>query len=276
MEITNASSIEKGSVLITADDRTGKDKVKRKSSLLPNSIQHVYAVATSVNAKEKEENTLIMSLLKSMKHLDSGSSIIFPGKVGVQTVAHQLQVTHGLTGIKTLRNSDNINNLEENRKKSWNNTPIFVIGEKFGRGLDIADVEYVFISSPPTSPAAYAHLAGRTGRAGNHGVAVTFVRDFKEAKRLLILSNKLGIHFDSIDSVQDVKNSVVDHEALIQSDDVNETSKVNVDQEKVEENLSKLNVGALKDLLRERNLKVSGRKSELISRLKDNMLSSLD
>ena len=271
MEITNASSIEKASILITADERTGKNVNKRKSSLLPNSIQHVYAVASGVDSKDKGEIILIDSLLKSMNHLDSGSSIIFPGKTGVETVARQLQDVHGLKGVKTLRNSDNMNNLDENKDILWNNTSIFVIGEKFGRGLDIANVEYVFISSPPMSPAAYAHLAGRTGRAGKHGVAITFVRDLKEAKRLIFLSNKLGIQFDSIDSVQKVKKSADHHEAAIESENATDAEKVCIDQEIVKEDLSQLNVTALKELLRERNLKVSGKKSELISRIKDNI-----
>lgn len=272
MEITNASSIEKGSVLVSADDRTGKDAMRRKSSLLPNSIEHLYVVAgDSDNLKEEEEEQkVINTLLKLMKDLDSGPSIIFPGKVGVQKLVQQLQDRHGLKGVKTLRNSDTVDdNTEEDREESWENTSIFVIGEKFGRGLDIPNVQYVFISSPPTSPAAYAHLAGRTGRAGKHGVAVTCVRNLKEAKRLLNLSSKLGIKFGIVESTQKAKTGSESKDAVI-------VSKVTVNHNEVEEDLGDLTVVALKDLLRKRNLKVSGNKRELLLRLKDDMINIPD
>ena len=265
MEITNASSIEKGSTLISADDRTGKDVAKRKSSLLPSSIRHLYVVTnTSTDEVENDDQDFINALLQSMDYLDSGSSIIFPGKGGVQMVADALKGTHGFQGVKTLRSSsisdDNIDQVENKNEISlWKDTPIYVIGEKFGRGLDIPNIKYVFISSPPVSPAAYAHLAGRTGRANQHGVAVTFVRDFKEAKRLFVLSNKLGMKFDSIDAFQCSHGRERPNSVAV-NDDIHEHSDK-------EDGLHNLNVETLKSMLRERNLKVSGKKSELISRL---------
>ena len=43
------------------------------------------------------------------------------------------------------------------------------------RGLDIPDLSHVFQYEPPEDPEAYIHRAGRTGRAGASGVAITLV-----------------------------------------------------------------------------------------------------
>ncbi len=43
------------------------------------------------------------------------------------------------------------------------------------RGLDIADVSHVFNYHLPFDPESYVHRVGRTGRAGNKGIAVTLV-----------------------------------------------------------------------------------------------------
>ncbi len=270
MEITNASSIEKGSVLITADDRTGKDERKRKNSLLPDTIQHFFMVSNDVFIDEGEEHFLVESLQKSMNYLDPGTSIIFPGKVGVQKVAELLSDTNGFQDVRTLRNSDITlasSTYNNDSNASWENTPLYVIGEKFGRGLDIPNVKYVFISSPPTSPAAYAHLAGRCGRAGKNGVAVTLLRDFKEAKRLLVLSIKLGLQFGSINQLRG------NQKHHVQNDVTNASTTSNNNVFVAEEDFSNLTVEKLKEILKDRGLRVSGKKSELISRLKEDLAS---
>jgi superfamily II DNA/RNA helicase len=41
------------------------------------------------------------------------------------------------------------------------------------RGLDIADVEYVFNYDAPNDPDTYVHRIGRTGRAGKEGISVS-------------------------------------------------------------------------------------------------------
>lgn len=51
-----------------------------------------------------------------------------------------------------------------------------------GRGLDVASVGCVINFSCPNHLEAYVHQVGRTGRAGNKGVAYTFVNSAEEAK----------------------------------------------------------------------------------------------
>lgn len=47
------------------------------------------------------------------------------------------------------------------------------------RGLDIPELSHVFQMEPPEDPEAYIHRAGRTGRAGASGVAITLVTGFE-------------------------------------------------------------------------------------------------
>jgi len=42
-----------------------------------------------------------------------------------------------------------------------------------GRGIDIPDLSHVFQYEPPEDPESYIHRAGRTGRAGASGIAIT-------------------------------------------------------------------------------------------------------
>jgi superfamily II DNA/RNA helicase len=68
------------------------------------------------------------------------------------------------------------------------------MGEKFARGLDIS-MDYVIISAPPSSPSAYIHLAGQTGRNGWPGMAITLVQGMKEARRVVALAGALEVGF---------------------------------------------------------------------------------
>lgn len=49
------------------------------------------------------------------------------------------------------------------------------------RGLDISGVTHVYNFDIPQDPESYVHRIGRTGRAGKHGIAITFVTPRKEA-----------------------------------------------------------------------------------------------
>ena len=42
-----------------------------------------------------------------------------------------------------------------------------------GRGIDIPELSHVFQYEPPEDPESYIHRAGRTGRAGATGIAIT-------------------------------------------------------------------------------------------------------
>ncbi len=136
--------------------------------------------------------------------------IIFPGRLGVDRVQQELMM-RGIDDIRTLRNLDGKKGMgrpafededlspaeeRDNSNNKWKSVPIYIIGERFARGLDLPDVEYVFMLSPPSSAAGYAHMAGRTGRSGRSGMAITLVRPRNnEVQRLAAIAEALGLKF---------------------------------------------------------------------------------
>lgn len=61
------------------------------------------------------------------------------------------------------------------RQFKENKIDILVATDVAARGLDISGVSHVYNFDIPQDPESYVHRIGRTGRAGNSGMAVTFV-----------------------------------------------------------------------------------------------------
>ncbi|MBU1080560.1 MAG: DEAD/DEAH box helicase, partial [Spirochaetes bacterium] len=62
------------------------------------------------------------------------------------------------------------------------------------RGLDLPDVSHVISFDLPEEPTIYMHRAGRTGRAGKHGVSVALA-DLVELKRASKIAVRYGFPF---------------------------------------------------------------------------------
>ena len=52
---------------------------------------------------------------------------------------------------------------------------VLIATDVLARGIDVSDVDYVVNFDVPLNPEDYVHRIGRTGRAGEHGSAYTFV-----------------------------------------------------------------------------------------------------
>ena len=83
---------------------------------------------------------------------------------------------------------------------------ILVATDVAARGLDIEHLSHVVNFDVPSSPDAYVHRIGRTGRAGREGVAITFA----EAREHRLLRNieaqtKRKIAIESIPTVHDLR-----------------------------------------------------------------------
>ncbi|KAI3958021.1 hypothetical protein MKW98_020663 [Papaver atlanticum] len=77
------------------------------------------------------------------------------------------------------------------RNKTFN---VLVTTDVAGRGIDIKDVAHVINYDMPANIEKYTHRIGRTGRAGNKGVATTFLTShdtdfFNDLRKTLISSN---------------------------------------------------------------------------------------
>ncbi|TPX59653.1 hypothetical protein SpCBS45565_g07674 [Spizellomyces sp. 'palustris'] len=63
-------------------------------------------------------------------------------------------------------------------------TRLLTLTEWEARGLDLPSVTHVFILGPPSSPASYLHMAGRTGRYGRPGHVITLLGGRRYSSRM--------------------------------------------------------------------------------------------
>jgi superfamily II DNA/RNA helicase len=205
MQLTGAASMDKAATLVTAsgDVRTKKDAQKRKSSLIPSTLKHCYRLVAEQSDDTTSTSTMthastLDSLWTTLQSIPPAPTLVFPGRVGVDLVVKAL-TDRGLDDIRTL-SAESLKAPPGIGDNNWNQTSVYVVNDKFGRGLDLSGVEYVVLLSPPSSAAGYTHLAGRTGRNGQFGTAITLVRP-KEAPKLVAIAQALGLDFASTEDI---------------------------------------------------------------------------
>ncbi|MBF0451559.1 MAG: DEAD/DEAH box helicase [Candidatus Magnetomorum sp.] len=92
------------------------------------------------------------------------------------------------------------------------------------RGLDVNNLSHVINYSLPQDPESYVHRIGRTGRAGNEGIAITFITP-NEYSRLMFIQRiaKADIKRSKIPQVKDIiqakKKKIYDVLTTILKDD---------------------------------------------------------
>jgi ATP-dependent RNA helicase DeaD len=77
------------------------------------------------------------------------------------------------------------------------------------RGIDLPELSHVFLYEPPEDPESYIHRAGRTGRAGASGMAISLV-NVSERPDLLRIARRFDIDLQelTLPSDEDVANIV--------------------------------------------------------------------
>jgi ATP-dependent RNA helicase DeaD len=92
------------------------------------------------------------------------------------------------------------------RRFRENKIEILVATDVAARGLDIEHVSHVVNYDVPSSPDAYVHRIGRTGRAGREGVAVTFA-EIREQRLLRNIEQytKRKIAIENVPTVHDLR-----------------------------------------------------------------------
>jgi ATP-dependent RNA helicase DeaD len=89
------------------------------------------------------------------------------------------------------------------------NLRFLVATDVAARGIDLPELSHVFQYEPPEDPEAYIHRAGRTGRAGGSGTAVSLVNP-TEAPGLLRIARRFAINLQEchLPSDEDVERVV--------------------------------------------------------------------
>jgi superfamily II DNA/RNA helicase len=193
MDIVGASSMDKAATLVTADVRTKKDGAVRKSSLLPANLIHAYRlIPAAPGGGTGKSMTMLTELIATMQHLDPHPCLIFPGPVGVERTQTYLQNAdfldvRGLSSLMDERRPGTASPVSD-----WKSTPIYVVKERLGRGLDLPELKYVFVLGIPTNAASYAHLAGRTARGDQMGTAITIFEP-SDAAKLSSIADTFGL-----------------------------------------------------------------------------------
>lgn len=84
------------------------------------------------------------------------------------------------------------------------------------RGIDLPDLSHVIIYEPPDDPELYIHRAGRTGRAGGGGVAISLV-DVVEQMTLDRIAKRYGIEMQqwSLPAPEDVEAIVSERVTIL-------------------------------------------------------------
>ncbi len=97
----------------------------------------------------------------------------------------------------TILEHQNATAVSESRNGQDFDYPILVASQAGARGLHFEEIDYVFILGRPKDPNEYAHLAGRTGRRGQHGVVISIL-SYRDGKNLKRWGTQLQITFEQL------------------------------------------------------------------------------
>lgn len=151
---------------------------------VPPEIEHMYFV---VESRDKIE-----FLRKLLASLQVKRALVFINTSAAieETVAKLCH--HGVSAIAI--HGSSIKKDRQGAMESFRDgrVPVLVASDLAARGLDIPGICCVINLELPEDPQAYQHRAGRTGRAGAEGLALSIV-DRAEEKHISFLQKKLNI-----------------------------------------------------------------------------------
>ncbi|MEO5763236.1 MAG: DEAD/DEAH box helicase [Vicinamibacteria bacterium] len=130
-------------------------------------VEHVYCIVPRM----KKEQTLYDLLLWE----EPTSAMVFCNTREETRQVHEFLHARGLPSEQL--SSDLSQSKRERVLKSYRDGKIKVLAttDVASRGIDVDDVSHVFIFSTPDSPEQYIHRAGRTGRIGKSGRAISLL-----------------------------------------------------------------------------------------------------
>ncbi len=140
-----------------------------EKSTVPDTIEHLCFLAEQ---REKFE-----VLRKAVRILEPRRAIVFASGIEEAELVTEKLKYHGFRA-ESLHGT----NRKEERRKALEGfrsgaVSLLVSSDIASRGLDIEGVTHIFSLNAPEQPRDYLHRAGRTGRNGNPGVAVSIVTE---------------------------------------------------------------------------------------------------
>lgn len=168
-----------------------------KSQVTVNTVEQIYY---NISAKDRIEG--IRRIIDY--YVDFYGIIFCNTKSSVDTVAHKLaEMNYNAAAIHgDITQSQREKILQDFRNKK---ITILVATDVAARGIDVTNLSHVVNFSLPQSPETYVHRIGRTGRAGNKGISVTFVIP-SESRKLGMLEriNNCKLEKHTLPSAKDV------------------------------------------------------------------------
>lgn len=162
-----------------------KDPIKVEVAPVSSTVDKIKQGVYFVDKKQKK--SLLVHLLKDESII---SALVFSRtKYGANNIVKDL----GKAGIESLaihgNKSQNARQIALNSFKEGK-IRVLVATDIAARGIDVDELSHVFNFDLPDIPETYVHRIGRTGRAGNTGIALSFCdreerNDLKEIEKII-------------------------------------------------------------------------------------------
>ncbi|MGI6144451.1 MAG: DEAD/DEAH box helicase [Clostridia bacterium] len=163
---------------------------------IPEQIKHFYLMC--------ERTKKFVTLERLLKIIQPKRALVFVTRPeGVVVIVEYLRKKgFSVVGL----HSDLSQNERKNSIKSFREGKnlVLVTTDLLARGMDFAEVDYVFNFDLPVDAQHYLHRVGRTGRAGKTGAAITLVAEnqkfilYKMARDLGVSLEKMGLDGERI------------------------------------------------------------------------------
>lgn len=169
-----------------------KDPLFVKAPTKQITVQNIAQFVVETSNRRKYDD-----FLKILKREHPNKAIIFcRSRVGTQKVCDDMKASG--FNVDTIHGALSQAKREEVMRAFKNNELQYITAtDVAARGLDITGVTHVFNYNLPDDPENYVHRIGRTGRAGNIGVAYTILTQ-KDDRRLEAVEEFIDMKIDRI------------------------------------------------------------------------------
>lgn len=152
--------------------------------ILQPKIENIYFIA--------EFRDKIEVLRKIARILNIKRGLVFVNRKDDLLRAVEKLKFHGLAVAALIGESDKMERKQAIADFAGGKVQLLVASDLAARGLDIADIDYVVNLDLPEDEKVYLHRAGRTGRAGKSGCAISIAAP-KEISRLTEIARKIKV-----------------------------------------------------------------------------------